>query len=268
MVFYPIVFSIYRLNTLLHIVTWRENMSSIENPGLHFATLAKVAYLTQAESKPGIHELGYTKSVLVDYKGAECLIVENSERVVLAFRGTEPKEFSDIKADLKAWKRPSDTEGMVHAGFYDYLERIWEHAEAYCSTPARKKKELYICGHSLGGAMATLAASRLSDRVVACYTYGSPRVGGRDWLAKQTFENHRYVNNNDVVPRVPFWIMGFRHYGELHYINYYGNLRKLTPWQKFKDSWRGRFRAWSKLELFDGARDHSMDAYEAKIAKN
>jgi len=243
-------------------------MSSIENPGLHFATLAKVAYLTQAESKPGIHELGYTKSVLVDYKGAECLIVENSERVVLAFRGTEPKEFSDIKADLKAWKRPSDTEGMMHAGFYDYLERIWEHAEAYCSTPARKKKELYICGHSLGGAMATLAASRLSDRVVACYTYGSPRVGGRDWLAKQTFENHRYVNNNDVVPRVPFWIMGFRHYGELHYINYYGNLRKLTPWQKFKDSWRGRFRAWSKLELFDGARDHSMDAYEAKIAKN
>ena len=165
-------------------------MSTIENPGLHFATLAKVAYLTQKDSKPAVHELGYTKSVLIDHKGAECLIVENSERVVLAFRGTEPKEFSDIKADLKAWKRPSDTEGMVHAGFYDYLERIWEQAHAYVSTAARKKKALYICGHSLGGAMATLAASRLSDRVVACYTYGSPRVGGRDWLAKQTFENH------------------------------------------------------------------------------
>ena len=52
-------------------------MSSIENPGLHFATLAKVAYLTQAESKPTVHTLGYTKSVLVDHKGAECLIVEN-----------------------------------------------------------------------------------------------------------------------------------------------------------------------------------------------
>ncbi len=243
-------------------------MSTIEDPGLHFATLAKIAYMTEKDSKPIAHTLGYTNTKLIDRKGAECLFLENSERIVLAFRGTEPKEFSDIKADLKAWKRPSETEGMVHAGFYDYLERIWDTVENHINYGKREEKELYICGHSLGGAMATLASSRLSDRVVACYTYGSPRVGGRDWLAKQTFENHRYVNNNDVVPRVPFWIMGFRHYGELHYINYYGNVRKLTPWQKFKDSWRGRFRAWSKLELFDGARDHSMDAYEKKIAKN
>ena len=100
-------------------------MSSIENPGLHFATLAKVAYLTQKDSKPAVHTLGYTKSVLIDHKGAECLIVENSERIVLAFRGTEPTEFSDIKADLKAWKRKSQTWGMVHAGFYEYLNRIW-----------------------------------------------------------------------------------------------------------------------------------------------
>jgi hypothetical protein len=62
--------------------------------------------------------------------------------------------------------------------------------------------------------------------------------------------------------------MGFRHRGELHYINYYGYIRKMTPWQVFKDGWRGRFRAWSKWEFFDGARDHSMDLYEAKIAKN
>ena len=155
-------------------------MSSIENPGLHFATLAKIAYLTEKESKPHAHTLGYTKTKLIDQKGAECLIVENSERVVLCFRGTEPKEFSDIKADLKAWKRRSETEGMVHAGFYDYLDRIWDNVHAYVTTPARKQKQLFICGHSLGGAMATLAASRL-DNVSACYTYGSPRVGGSFW---------------------------------------------------------------------------------------
>ena len=242
--------------------------TEIENPGAHFATLAKIAYLTEQQSKPTVHELGYTKSKLVDHKGAECLIVENSSRVVLCFRGTEPTEFSDIKADLKAWKRESETEGMVHQGFYDYLEKIWEPVTKYIDTAARKKKELYICGHSLGGAMATLAASRLSKRLVACYTYGSPRVGGSVWRDAQSFMHFRYVNNNDVVPRVPFWIMGFRHYGQLIYINYYGNIRDLTPWQKFKDSWRGRFRAWSKLELFDGARDHAIGDYERKIAKN
>lgn len=243
-------------------------MSTIENPGLHFATLAKIAYMTQAESKPTVHELGYTKSVLVDHKGAECLIVENSERVVLCFRGTEPTEFSDIKADLKAWKRKSKTWGMVHAGFYEYLGRIWEQVLAFVNTKSRKDKELYICGHSLGGAMAALAASRLQDRVVACYTYGQPRVGGRVWASKCTFTHYRYVNNNDIVPRVPFAIMGFRHRGELRYINYYGNIRKMTTWQIIKDGWRGRIRAWSKREFFDGARDHSMDLYEAKIAKN
>ena len=243
-------------------------MSSIKNAGTHFATLARIAYMTQKNSEPTAHELGYTKTKLIDHKGAECLIVENSERVVLCFRGTEPKEFSDIKADLKAWKRKSDTEGMVHAGFYDYLERIWDQVEKYANTPARKEKELYICGHSLGGAMATLAASRYTGRVRGCYTYGSPRVGGRDWVAKQTFMHHRYQNNNDVVPRVPFWIMGFRHYGVLHYINFYGKIRELTAWQKFKDSWRGRFYAWSKLELFDGARDHDISKYEKKTVNN
>lgn len=243
-------------------------MSEIEKPGLHFATLAKIAYLTEDESRPIVHTMGYTESVLVDHKGAECLIVENSERVVLCFRGTEPKEFSDIKADLKAWKHESETEGMVHAGFYEYLERIWDHVLAYISSDERKHKALYICGHSLGGAMATLASSRLQDRIVACYTYGSPRVGGRVWRSNCTFAHYRHVNNNDVVPRVPFWIMGFRHYGELVYINHYGNIRKLTAWQKAKDSWRGRLAAWRKLEFFDGARDHSMDAYEQKIANN
>jgi len=243
-------------------------MSSIENPGLHFATLAKIAYMTEKDSKPLAHELGYLKTKLIDHKGAECLIVENSDRVVLCFRGTEPTEFSDIKADLKAWKRPSDTEGMVHAGFYEYLERIWEQVEAFANTSARKKKELYICGHSLGGAMATLAASRYSDRVVACYTYGSPRVGGRDWRAKQTFIHHRYQNNNDIVTRVPFWIMRFRHYGELHYINFYGNIRKLTPWQKIKDMCRGHLSAWSQFKFMDSAADHSIIEYEKACTKN
>ena len=243
-------------------------MSTIENSGLHFATLAKIAYLTEKDSKPIAKKLGYTKTKLIDHKGAECLFLENNTTIVLAFRGTEPKEFSDIKADLKAWKRKSQTEGMVHAGFYDYLERIWETVENHINYGTREKKALYICGHSLGGAMAALAASRLNDRVVACYTYGQPRVGGSDWCAKQTYEHHRYVNNNDIVPRVPLWIMGFRHRGELHYINYYGNIRKMTPWQIIKDGWRGRIKAWSKLEFFDGARDHSMDAYENKIAKN
>jgi len=157
---------------------------------------------------------------------------------------------------------------MVHAGFYEYLNRIWDTVENHINYGDRETKMLYICGHSLGGAMAALAASRLQDRVEACYTYGQPRVGGRVWAKKCTFTHYRYVNNNDIVPRVPLWIMGFRHRGTLRYINYYGNIRAMTPWQIIKDGWRRRFRAWQKREFFDGARDHSMDLYSKKINKN
>ena len=121
-------------------------MSTIENPGAHFATLAKIAYMTEKDSKPIAHTLGYSKTKLIDHKGAECLFLENSERIVLAFRGTEPKEFSDIKADLKAWKRTSETEGMVHAGFYDYLERIWDQVAnvlVFILVVIQKSKEIY-----------------------------------------------------------------------------------------------------------------------------
>lgn len=234
-------------------------MSTQNRDGHHFAELAKIAYMTEEQSKPIAESMGYSHIKLIDRKGAECLVCENDKDIVLAFRGTEPKEFSDIKADLKAWKRHSQTQGMVHAGFYDYLERIW--ADVKTHVDAVENKDLYICGHSLGGAMATLAASRFAYRVRCCYTYGSPRVGGRDWNRKQAWSHHRYVNNNDIVPRVPFWIMGFRHYGVLHYINYYGNIRPMTPWQRFKDGWRGRYRALRKLQPFDGAFDHSVNLY-------
>ena len=50
-------------------------------------------------------------------------------------------------------------------------------------------------------------------------------------------------------------------------INYYGNIRKLTRWQKLKDMWRGRWRALKKFQLFDGIYDHNMDKYCSKLHK-
>jgi len=240
-------------------------MSIQENLGGHFAELSRIAYMTEKESRPIAKKMGYTKTKLIDVDGAECLFLENDDTLVLAFRGTEPKEFSDIKADLKAWKRKSRTWGMVHAGFYAYLNKIWESVIRHIEYGDREKKKLYICGHSLGGAMAALAASRLQDRVTACYTYGQPRVGGRVWAKKCTYVHYRYVNNNDIVPRVPFAILGFRHRGALRYINHYGNIRKMTTWQIIKDGWRGRLAAWKKREFFDGARDHSINKYCEKL---
>ena len=61
------------------------------------------------------------------------------------------------------------------------------------------------------------------------------------------------------MPAVPLWLMGYRHHGTVQYINYYGRIRKLTFWQKVKDSLRGRWKALTKFQMFDGIyMDHDI----------
>ena len=60
------------------------------------------------------------------------------------------------------------------------------------------KRKLIITGHSLGGAMATICAKRLSEEyenVHCLYTYGSPRVGGRKFV-KSFLSSNRYRFRN------------------------------------------------------------------------
>ena len=45
----------------------------------------------------------------------------------------------------------------------------------------------------------------------------------------------------------------------------FGNIRKMSPWQRFKDQWRGRMRALSKGQPFDGVFDHSVEKYYNKV---
>ncbi len=89
-------------------------------------------------------------------------ISDNSENIIVAFRGTEPKEMSDVKADLLALKRKSKTEGRVHMGFKLELRKLWSSIEGVLQR--NKSKKLWITGHSLGGAMATLCASRFEEK--------------------------------------------------------------------------------------------------------
>ena len=117
-------------------------------------------------------------------------------------------------------------------------------------------KTLWICGHSLGGAMATLCASRLEEKDPILYTYGSPKVGGKEFVAGLEVDHWRFVNNNDAVPKVPLWLMGYKHHGLLRYINFYGNVRRLTLWQTIKDKWRG----W-RSGILDGMLDHGIGNY-------
>ena len=224
------------------------------------AQLSQLAYKGK-NSKPHFQKLGYTGHKYFDVDGAQCHAVWNDEEYCLCFRGTEPKEISDIFADLKAWPRGSMTNGLVHAGFKGEVDKLWDQINNH--QQKHEKKRFYITGHSLGAAMATIATSRFEEycNVDQLTTFGSPRVGTRSFVKNIRTLHYRVVNNNDIVTRVPLFLMGYKHHGKLIYINYYGEIRNMTLWQRFKDKMRGRWAALKKLHPFDGTIDHGMNFY-------
>lgn len=219
------------------------------------AQMAANAYLDGKEAKAIFRGMGYTHKFF-DVDGAQCHAVWNKTEYILCFRGTEPDELSDILADLNAWPRGAMTHGLVHSGFVKECNKLWEQLVVHRSK--HTKKSFYITGHSLGAAMATIACSRFEEKepVEMLTTFGSPRVGTRKFVKNITTPHTRVVNNNDVVTKVPLWLMGYKHHGVLTYINFYGNIRTLTFWQMIKDKCRG----WRSSAL-DGITDHGMHYY-------
>ncbi|MEZ6078647.1 MAG: lipase family protein [Pirellulaceae bacterium] len=53
--------------------------------------------------------------------------------------------------------------------------------------------------------------------------------------------HYRWVNNNDIVARVPPPWLGYSHCGREMYFNAFGRFRKYTPWRRFRDRWYGFF---------------------------
>jgi triacylglycerol lipase len=142
----------------------------------------------------------------------ECFLAWQQDWLVVAFRGTQPDEWKDIFTDAAAVLVPWPT-GRVHTGFKHALDAIWPQLSARLDALSGGRT-VWFCGHSLGAALATLAADRYrATRGVA--TFGSPRVGNpafaNGFSATFMDKTLRYVNNHDVVTHVPPPLAGYQH---------------------------------------------------------
>jgi len=238
---------------------------------LLFAKLASIAYYNEKDAKSQAKKLGFTTTEFYEKDGAQAYRFMNKNDLVIACRGTEPTEFNDISADLKALPVMAETISRVHQGFKAEVDELWPAVTEDINRKANLGKTLWFCGHSLGAAMATIMASRclhdeeLNDPV-ELYTFGSPRVGWRGYIKSLGVTHHRWKNNNDIVTTVPLWIMGYVHHGTEHYLNAYGNYRKPTGWQLVKDKFRGMWMG-IKQGKIDNFGDHSMSEYIKHINK-
>ncbi|MBL8175167.1 MAG: lipase family protein [Bryobacterales bacterium] len=149
--------------------------------------------------------------------------------VLLVFRGTEPKNIRDWMTDAQAVRVPSPAGGSVHQGFSRALDAVWGHIQG--TLAKHKGKRLVISGHSLGGGLAVLAASRLPGVPLSLYTFGQPRVGNEEFAkACDTMfggDYFRLVNDKDIVPRVPPFTAGYRHFGQEIEIDSKRNVREV-----------------------------------------
>lgn len=128
---------------------------------------------------------------------------------VLVFRGTMGFKSwpSNLNSSLRSW--PGG--GSVHVGFKTGFNGLWQIIEPVFSGINRP---LFITGHSLGGALAVLAASMLPEAVV--YTFGAPKTG--DAAFARSLEHtriYRVENDHDIVPSMPPFSIhsNFRHVG-------------------------------------------------------
>ena len=182
---------------------------------LLFARLSKYAYYNTKQATSQAKKLGFTTFEFYDRDGAQAYRFQNKNDLVIACRGTQPTQYSDIEADLKAYPVVAETVSRVHHGFKAEVDDLWPMIIEDLQRKTNAKLTVWFTGHSLGAAMATIMASRCYHKEgipnpFELYTYGSPRVGWQKYCVSLGIRHIRWVNNNDIVARVPLNIMGYR----------------------------------------------------------
>ena len=175
---------------------------------------------------------------------------------VLSFRGTETDEKLDKTVNNEGTHVPLAGMGLVHGGFLAAEKQIETQIVALLTARSTEKPlNLWITGHSLGAAIATLTTARLMlmkesgllprVNLMGTYHIGSPRVGDADFAlkfdamsAKYKLNMVRFRNYHDLVTVIPFGLPfkpGFWHIGALAYFSEGGDLYFGDGWKKIEE---------------------------------
>jgi len=194
----------------------------------HFlAEFSMLAYVKELERQQEILESrGFGPVSFIEASGNFGTIASRPGHIMVAFRGTETGDIDDYLTDAKVGMRPYKDYGYAHSGFLSALESLRPRLEAALAKHLShdRKAHIWLAGHSLGGAIATLYALDSPHPIRAVYTIGMPRVGGQELAnSGRDINLYRTVHDNDLVPRLPPPPF-YQHFGELHFIASSGEL--------------------------------------------
>ncbi len=140
--------------------------------------------------------------------------VAYGDNAVIAFRGSEETNIADWITDLKFVKQEYPYAGTeaknikVHHGFMDAYRSVRD--AVLKEAKSTKYERIIFTGHSLGAALAKLAALDVSYNVpgkaIVCYTFGAPKVGNQEFAKsynKRVPNTFRVVNAGDYISDLP-----------------------------------------------------------------
>jgi hypothetical protein len=141
----------------------------------------------------------------IDDEQCQAYVWVSGDAAFLVFRGTD--DALDMLANVHT-RQERFLEGKVHSGFLCRYSVVKDKIKHFLDSHAGAFTTLLVTGHSMGGALASLAAIDLANTVrVTCVTFGSPRVGnGRfsTMFGDKLGERHwRVFHELDPVPMVP-----------------------------------------------------------------
>ncbi len=202
------------------------NPTSFDNARFLLAA-CEFAYLREATGKPAFAETLGLNATLYSVSNTQVYVGENDEAIVVAFRGSEAPNALD---GFKDWLLTNANNFLIvpegqlgtdflaagvgarfHRGFMQALADIWDPFYAAVDAAMKaKERPIWVTGHSLGGALALLAAWRLQQNYMSIHqvvTFGAPMVGNDAAAAafRKEFGEKiaRFVDALDIVPLLP-----------------------------------------------------------------
>ena len=181
------------------------------------AEMSLLAYDEPPSIQRALAKVGFKLAGSVNGKSTQGFVAEGNGVVIIAFRGTEVfVPGVHPTANLKGVLADSVTDaqaglidaspaavGRVHSGFANAVNEVRQELDQILDRIGSAGGPLWLTGHSLGGAMAILEATRLGERVQGVYVYGSPRVGDANFGKAVNDRIVCFVHGSDPVAQVP-----------------------------------------------------------------
>lgn len=177
-----------------------------------------------------LSRVGLREALFLSRQETQCALIRTLPHrrppfAVLVFRGTTGLRNWFLDLDVRPERLAPRT--AVHRGFMEALHQVWQVLQPQL---ADLSEPLFMTGHSMGGALAQLAAWYHPPQAV--YAIGAPRVGDAGFAARMaTVPIYRLVNGRDVVADLPpsTRLLTFRAAGRMVHIDRKGRICEMKP---------------------------------------